>query len=166
MQVRIYSVPLAGGESIVDEMNAFLRSHKVVDIQKEFVNSSIGACWTFCITYLLTNTNDGEHKQKVDYKQVLDEIAFAKFSRLRAIRKQLAEKDAVPAYAVFTDAELAEMAKEESLSTAKLKKIEGIGEKRIEKYGNALIEQWQQDETSGIPNGANQGQGESVSSLF
>lgn len=56
------------------------------------------------------------------------------------IRKQIAKDEAIPAYAVFTDAELAELAKMEGvLSLAKMKTVKGIGEKKIEKYGQHFL---------------------------
>jgi hypothetical protein len=45
----------------------------------------------------------------VDYKEVLNEADFAVFSRLRDLRKVIAEKEAVPAYAIFTNEQLAAM---------------------------------------------------------
>jgi ATP-dependent DNA helicase RecQ len=62
------------------------------------------------------------------------------FSKLRIYRKQLAENDTVPAYAVFTDAELAEIAKLESITHKNLLTINGIDEKRVEKYGKQICE--------------------------
>jgi len=59
---------------------------------------------------------------------------------LRVIRKELAIQDAVPAYAVFTDAELAELCKLTEITSQTVKNIKGIADKRMEKYGIALTE--------------------------
>ena len=75
----------------------------------------------------------------MDYRKVLDEEAFKRFSALRQIRKQVAEEDAVPAYAVLTDYELAELAKLETITPEALKGVKGIGEKKLEKYGNRFL---------------------------
>lgn len=126
----------------MEEMNKFLRGNKVVDISKSFVQQGNVAYWSFCVTYLVgvppKVQQPGERKEKVDYKQILGEAEFVRFALLRTLRKQLAENDAVPAFAVFTDAELAEMAKMSELSAKNLLKINGIGEKRVEKYGEPL----------------------------
>ena len=82
----------------------------------------------------------GERKEKVDYKNVLEAPVFEVFSKLRVLRKQIAENDAVPAFAVFTDAELASIAKLESITPKTLLTINGIGDKRVEKYGKLLCE--------------------------
>lgn len=142
MQVKIFTVPLFGGEETVEEMNKFLRGNKVVDVSKSLVQQGDVSYWSFCVTYLLGAPPKiqqiGERKEKVDYKQVLDEAEFVRFVMLRMVRKQLAEADAVPAFAVFTDAELAEMAKMQELSSKNLLSINGVGEKRVEKYGEPL----------------------------
>lgn len=154
MQIRIFTIPVISGEELNEELNRFLRGHKIVEIEKQIVTQREAVFWSFCVTYLPATTSpngtqSGERREKIDYKQVLDENTFAIFSRLRTIRKQLAERDAVPAYAVFTDAELAEIAKIDNLTPAKLRTIQGIGEKKSEKYGNDLCNMLN-NETSGL----------------
>lgn len=86
----------------------------------------------------------GAGKEKIDYKQVLGEKEFAIFSILRTIRKQLAEEDAVPAYAVFTDEELAGIAQLPEILIKKLTSVKGIGDKKVQKYGKLLVEKYRQ----------------------
>ncbi|MBK8193472.1 MAG: HRDC domain-containing protein [Lewinellaceae bacterium] len=74
--------------------------------------------------------------KRVDYRQVLDEATFKRFAALRDIRKRVAEAESVPAYVVFTDGELAAIAKLEVITPAGLSAVEGVGEKKIEKYGH------------------------------
>jgi superfamily II DNA helicase RecQ len=52
----------------------------------------------------------------------------------------VAEKEGVPVYVVFTNEQLAEMVKKKVSSKAALKEIEGVGEARVEKYGDAVLE--------------------------
>jgi superfamily II DNA helicase RecQ len=58
---------------------------------------------------------------------------------MREIRKRLAAEESLPAYAIFTDEELANLAKIEDLTLAKMKSVKGIGEKKIEKYGRSFL---------------------------
>lgn len=159
MQIKIFSIPIGGDESAIEEMNLFLRANKIVDIRKELATIGGNSCWTFCITYILNNNpqaikNNGENK--IDYKEVLPPDIFERFSALRKLRKQIADNDAVPAYAVFTDAELAEIAKLDKLTLPALQNIPGIGKKKVEKYGNMFVnaELQSNNETSGTPDGA------------
>lgn len=126
-----------------NELNKFLRSKKIIHVDSLFVSNNNYCGWMFTIQYIDTEQNIQKSfplKEKVDYKNVLDENTFAQFSKLREVRKKMAQDDAVPAYAVFTNEELAEIAKLEELNEKALLTINGIGEKRIEKYGKLLIE--------------------------
>lgn len=151
MQLKIFDITSVGSEEMMEMVNKFLRSNKVLDIDRQFYYSSdkVGH-WSLLVTYLPQNnvpvSGSFEKREKVDYKSVLTEADFDKFSRLRALRKQLAESDAVPAYAVFTDAELAQIARLPSIDALSVLKIEGIGEKRLEKYGKLICERFGQAE--------------------
>ena len=116
-------------------MNAFLSTHKLLDVEQHLVTDGMRSFWSFCIRYI-NATESGQSngmKAKVDYKQVLDEKHFAVFSKLREVRKNLASKDAVPAFAVFTDEELAQISRLETITCETIQTLKGIGEKRIEK---------------------------------
>ena len=128
MQVRVFTIPLFDNLAQTDEMNAFLRSQKVLTLDRQQVTVGNQAFWTFCVTYLPQGgySNGGGLQTKggkVDYKNVLNEETFAVFSQLRSIRKQLAEQDAIPAYAVFTDSELAEIAQLEHIDPLSIQTI-------------------------------------------
>ena len=47
---------------------------------------------------------------------------------------------------VFTNEELAELAKIEGLTEAKMKSVKGIGQKKVEKYGHHFLPKSPQDE--------------------
>lgn len=137
MQIRIFAIAIPGGEQINEEMNLFLRSKKVLSVEQQFVQNAQGAFWCFCVKYL--DEIAERERAKVDYRQVLDDESFKRFSRMREIRKQLALEEAIPAYAIFTDEELASLAKIEYLTPAAMKRVKGVGEKKVEKYGSHFI---------------------------
>jgi len=143
MQIRIFNVPITDNGEIQAEMNRFLAGQKVLEVEQRFFQNEKGACWSFCVRYLISNTSNfstQSNKQKVDYKELLNENEFAIFSKLRECRKIIAANDAVPAYAVFTDEELGGISKLPVIEVTKLISIKGIGDKKVEKYGNQLIE--------------------------
>lgn len=140
MQIKIFTIPVMGGEMLTEEMNVFLRSKKVLQVKELLVNSETeGVFWCFCVRYVDDVTAAEREKIKVDYREVLDEASFRRFSAFREIRKKVALDDAVPAYAVFTDNELAELAKEEVLTLEVIKSLKGVGEKKVEKYAQHFI---------------------------
>ena len=65
---------------------------------------------------------------KVDYREVLSPEDFAVFARLRQVRKEIAQDDAVPVYTVFTNEQLAQMVQGRATTKAALEKIAGVGD--------------------------------------
>jgi ATP-dependent DNA helicase RecQ len=69
----------------------------------------------------------------------LDEAATLRFAALRAWRAEVAREHNLPAYVVFHDATLAEMAREKPASGAALAGISGVGAKKLEAYGTEIL---------------------------
>jgi len=143
MQIRIFNIPLTDNGESLAELNRFMAGQKVLEVEQRFFQNEKGACWSFCVRYLSSNTGSflpQSNKHKVDYKEVLNENEFAVFSKLRECRKAIAASDAVPAYAVFTDEELAGIARLPVIEVGKLISVKGIGDKKAEKYGKPLLD--------------------------
>ena len=81
-------------------------------------------------------------RQASKRRSVTEEWEYDKaiFDRLREVRKKLAERDGVPAYIVFGDKTLAQMAAELPVSKEAMLAVGGVGEKKFERYGEAFIE--------------------------
>ena len=146
MQYEIFTIPVFNPEEGLEKLNRFLRGHKVVQVDKELVRLGEQSYWSFCVNYLVTTLSfETEKKEKIDYKNVLTEEQFKIFSRLRSCRKIISEKEGYPAYSVFTDAELSLMSQTENLVPESIVKIEGIGKKRMERFGLVLLELYYKD---------------------
>jgi superfamily II DNA helicase RecQ len=78
-------------------------------------------------------------RSRVDYKTILLPDEFEVFSKLRQLRKELAQHEAVPVYTLFTNEQLAQMVQRRCRSRSDLAQIEGIGEGKIEKYVDNLL---------------------------
>jgi ATP-dependent DNA helicase RecQ len=59
---------------------------------------------------------------------------------LRSRRQQLADEQGIPAYMIFHDATLAEMVENRPETLAQLARISGVGEKKLDAYGEAFLE--------------------------
>ncbi len=70
----------------------------------------------------------------------LDEAAQARFAALKAWRAEVAKSHNLPAYVVFHDATLAEMARHAPDSLAALAEISGVGAKKLDAYGAAILD--------------------------
>ncbi len=147
MQIRLFTIPVSDTGTFTEELNRFLRANKILEVENHLVSNEKGASWCFCVKYIESSyTYKPDERARVDYKNELDEKTFKVFSKLREARKQIASEDAVPAYAICTDQELAAMAGIRELSAEKLLSVKGFGEKKLEKYGNRLIALFQQSE--------------------
>ena len=137
-QFKTFLLPLEPNGEAEAEMNGFLRSHRIVDIQK----AQDARGWHFCVEWL-EGAPDGarglRYAERIDYMKELEPKVFAVFSKLRVLRKELAREAGVPPFGVATDAQLAEMAKLEEPSLAKIGRIDGFGEARVKAYGAKLL---------------------------
>lgn len=62
------------------------------------------------------------------------------FDILREKRLELARKESVPPYVVFNDATLQEMAREKPIADRQLAEISGVGERKLQRYGDVFLE--------------------------
>jgi ATP-dependent DNA helicase RecQ len=69
----------------------------------------------------------------------LDAEAQARFAALKAWRAEVAREHNLPAYVVFHDATLAEMAREQPGSLDALSHVAGVGAKKLEAYGREIL---------------------------
>ncbi|MCG5218256.1 DNA helicase RecQ [Streptosporangium sp. KLBMP 9127] len=70
----------------------------------------------------------------------LSEEAMPVFERLRAWRAASAKEQGVPAYVIFHDATLRQIAAESPTSLDELSKISGVGENKLAKYGQQILD--------------------------
>jgi superfamily II DNA helicase RecQ len=143
MPFEFIQIPANGQGSAKEELNKLLRGGRIASVRKEFVPNGEDSFWAFCIEFLDgalgTDKARSGSGPKVDYKEVLSAEDFAVFSKLRDLRKALSEKEAIPAYSIFTNEQLAAMVTGKVDSQAALAKIDGIGAARIEKYGASFL---------------------------
>jgi superfamily II DNA helicase RecQ len=168
MSFRFFQIPTRDGGSAAEELNQFLRGHRVLSIDRRFVDLGTESFWSFCVDYLESATSEGrsgpasEPRGKVDYREVLSPAEFAAFVKLRDLRQTISKEEAVPVYVVFTNDQLAAMVRKKIKSKSDLGKIDGVGESRVQKYGERFLTclnaHWKEtDETSGPTNGAGGG---------
>jgi ATP-dependent DNA helicase RecQ len=69
----------------------------------------------------------------------LDAAATARFAALKAWRGEVARARDLPAYVVFHDATLAEMARERPGTLAQLAGISGVGARKLQDYGSEIL---------------------------
>jgi superfamily II DNA helicase RecQ len=144
MALRFFAVPATNPANAELELNEFLARQKVVSIERKLIDQGVSSFWAVCVDFLNQPPSDGfsrsnVSRNRVDYKAILPPDEFTVYSKLREMRKELAQSEAVPVYALFTNEQLAQMVRRRCRSKAELLLIEGVGESKIDKYADRLL---------------------------
>ena len=139
MNFRLFQFPLPAPPELA-ELNTYLSSQRVTAVSHHFVESPGGPMIVFLVQSVAAEKSlQAKSEARIDYRKVLGPEEFARFSRLREERKVMAQEEALPVYAIFTNAQLAIMARENMNDVAQLHSIDGLGEGRIEKWGTRIL---------------------------
>jgi len=129
--------------SVTDELNGFLRSHRIVNVEKRLLDGERGTGWLFLVEYSAavsdSRTPSSPSQQRVDYREILNAADYALFDKLRSLRKEAADKQGLPVYAVFTNEHLAAMVRKRPQTLKDLLAIPGIGESRVKQFGDRFL---------------------------
>jgi superfamily II DNA helicase RecQ len=112
-QYASFFVSPFGEKSVTDELNLFLRSHRIVNVEKRLIDGERGTGWVFMVEYGNTDNKNTSNSSssRIDYREVLNPTEYAVYDKLRNLRKEISEKAGIPVYAVFTNDQLAAMVK-------------------------------------------------------
>ncbi|MEU2897089.1 DNA helicase RecQ [Streptomyces sp. NPDC001273] len=113
---------------LTEESGAVLRREREVPLRKE-PKKPVGS---------RTGSGRGERKAKAAAAELPSELGPA-FEALRAWRADQAREQGVPAYVIFHDATLREIATVWPTSVGELGGISGVGEKKLATYGEGVV---------------------------
>ncbi|ODS56859.1 MAG: ATP-dependent DNA helicase RecQ [Agrobacterium sp. SCN 61-19] len=82
----------------------------------------------------------GQSSRTAQAKAGLDQADQELFEALRAKRMELAREQSVPPYVIFPDTTLVALATERPMDEDEMLSISGIGQSKLERYGDAFIE--------------------------
>jgi len=145
LRVKVFTLPwLADGTGFDDRAVAsFMESHRVVDVAQHFFVHEKTPVLVLIVSYregAESGRPSGELRRTAeDVGQGLEPEARRRFSALRAWRNQYARQSGKPPYVLFTNRQAAEMARLNPGSLAALSRIEGIGQARLDEFGEALL---------------------------
>jgi ATP-dependent DNA helicase RecQ len=146
MKYAVFTVNIKHPDT--DELNIFLNRHRIVNVSKKFIQDDSSSYWTFLIEYIekqgMPEKQKAGKKSNIDYREILSEDDFKRFAALRDLRKTVAEKDSIPVYNIFNNAQLAEMVTRNILTLENMRRIPGIGESKMEKYGDLFLKKLQE----------------------
>ncbi|SIO15252.1 ATP-dependent DNA helicase RecQ [Burkholderia sp. GAS332] len=87
-----------------------------------------------------TRQSSGRTSERADPTIGMGPRERARWERLRAWRTEAAKSDGVPAYVIFHDATLAEIARNGPDSIEDLRGIPGMGARKLDRFGDELLE--------------------------
>ena len=138
------------------DVNAFLRSHRVLRVERHLVDDDTGSYWAVLVEYAEDGHADNvpparRRETKEDFNLTLEEQE--RYERYRKMRNDVSMHKGVPPYVIFTNQELAILARIPVLTEEQLKSIKGIAPSRLSANINYFIEP-SVDEASGESDGA------------
>jgi hypothetical protein len=141
MQIKVFFATMSNYDEVVDEMNIFMRSHKVSGPpREEFYVGDGGPIWCFLLRYTegaapsSSQQSGGWNRDKKDWAKELTKGQYELFEELKPFRRKVADEvgQGNQVYKVLTDAELAEICKLKKFTVAEALKINGIGQSKKE----------------------------------
>ncbi|TKC16309.1 DNA helicase RecQ [Robertmurraya kyonggiensis] len=111
-------------------------------ISQDLIGVEQGAYPTIFVTPAGKNVLLG--KQMVHRKEIIEVVQVSTkdplFELLREVRKTIADQEKVPPFVIFSDAALKDMCVKLPLSPDEFLQVNGVGELKLEKYGEAFIQ--------------------------
>lgn len=134
---KIITIPFDRNKKGFDEeaLTKFILNKQVISHHVQFFQDGADKYWSIFLEY-------DPVLEKAPEKEMdgLDEPQTILLERLRAWRKERAEKDGVPVYIIGTNKELVNIVKTVPTSLEALKAIKGFGKAKIQKYGKEITQ--------------------------
>ncbi len=111
-----------GAFRMMEKARAILRNEETINLRRD------------------TITKAAEAPERARAVALVPEENEALFSALRAKRRELAEAARAPAYVIFTDRTLAEMAANQPKNLDEFAQLSGVGAKKLESFGKIFLE--------------------------
>jgi len=114
-----------GGLSLTQKGRAILKSNDRIYLRKDLVQS-----------------NKSSRKSKKNNIPAPADVVYSEslFEALKRLRMEISKEESVPPYVIFHDKTLKEMASRRPLAVSDLSDVYGIGEIKLEKYGQRFVD--------------------------
>jgi ribonuclease D len=147
--VKVFTLRFSDGieEFEDDSLRAFMADNEVVSLKERFFFKDNVPYWSVMVVYRsrwgltskIKKDHDKESSKKDDYRSVLTKKSMPLFNLLREWRNKRARKEGYPAYIMFTNLQLAEIATLFPETLSQLLTVEGVGKSKLEKYGQDIL---------------------------
>jgi ATP-dependent DNA helicase RecQ len=119
-------------------LTMMLPKEKPAPVERDLTDRLIDGSPGFRVTKIIGKPggSSGETRAPLNAGAPVDEALLTK---LKELRRSLAQEGRVPAYIVFTDATLRDMCRKRPLTKTAFLSVTGVGEAKLQKYGEAFV---------------------------
>ncbi len=139
MKLKIFSLRFADGfdDAAIQE---FLVGREVIEYAEHFFTHEKTPYLTVLVSYRDVSADERRKGFPRDNpRNELDEFEVKAYDALRVWRATRARQEGIPPYMIANNGQLAKLVKLKAQSKADLAKVNGIGETKIEHYGEDLL---------------------------
>ena len=146
-------LPAHGEQLTEEELNRFLRSHRILQVEHRFCEDR-GGYWALWVEYA-----DGDptaeappaiRRERKDFSEGLSTEEKQRYEHYKNVRKSLSQQYSIPAYLVFTNEELSILARLPELSAEAVRGVKGVAPQRLKDFIHFFYSE-SHAETSGEP---------------
>lgn len=143
MRVRVLTLPFSGDRFDDGELSDLMKQNHIIDVRDHFFEHD-GMPWLLLvISYRLLDPGDHRpergRRSRSKPEAALDPEQRERYEQLRQWRKARSQTDGVPPYAIMLNRQLAEIAQVVPSTLSELNEIDGVGEARLERYGDDVL---------------------------
>jgi len=113
MQIRVFKIPLNDADRTCEEMNKFLRAHRILQSERHFCSDD-GGYWTVLAEYMVgdpvADAVPAHRSEHEDVTRNMTEEQKKLYAQFCSIRSRLAKEQNIAHYLVFNNKELAALA--------------------------------------------------------
>ena len=123
------------------ELNNFLKSHRIINVEKRLIDGERGTGWVFLVEYSDIDGSKAGYtmSSKIDWRDVLTPSQFAVYDLLRKRRKEISDKTRIPLYGILSNEQLALMSQNLPKTKEDFLKIKGINESKYKQWGEVFL---------------------------
>ncbi len=130
-------LPSHGDRQTEEELNRFLRSHRILQVERRFCEEN-GGYWALLVEYVEGDPSaeapPAMRRERKDFSESLTEEEKQRYENYKTVRKELAQQHNIPAYLVFTNEELAILSRLPDLNEQTVHGVKGVAPQRMKDF--------------------------------
>ena len=130
-------LPIQGDQQTEEELNRFLRSHRILQVERHFCSEN-GGYWALMVEYVdgdpTAEAPPTQRRERKDFSEGLTDEEKQRYENYKVVRRELAQQHNIPAYLVFTNEELSILSRLSQLNDETVRGVKGIAPQRLKDY--------------------------------